>query len=191
MSTVIELVFNYENLKADGESFNAEIPQSLCQEHLGELIGSSGYWVDESFKTHGTLYKSLSGEVIADCKTNGQARFHCVSCGQKQILSWSMREDLIIVPEKHAAAQVEDIAGEGDLEITPDIYTFSGHDLDLTPIICESIVLHAPLHPRCETVSQKCQPLTQEELPKELTIDPRWAPLLKLQAAAQTDPKKK
>jgi uncharacterized metal-binding protein YceD (DUF177 family) len=191
MSTVIELVFNYENLKSDGENFHAEIPQNLCQEYLGELIGSSGYWVDETFKTQGTLYKSLSGEVIADCKISGQARFHCVSCGQSQILSWSMREDLIIVPEKHAAAQEEDLAGEGDLDIPPDIYTFSGHDLDLTPIICEGIVLHAPLHPRCETVSQTCQTLTQEELPQELTIDPRWAPLLKLQAKTQNKTNKK
>ena len=187
MSIIHNLIFKYDDLKAEGENFEATIPSAMCQEHLGELIGQSGYWVQEDFHTHGTLYKSLTGEVIVDCHIKGQADFMCVSCGQKQTLTWEIREDLIVVPENHQDAQEEDVSGEGELDLMPDVYTFKGNQIDLAPIVCENLVLSAPLHPRCETVKQTCRIIEQEKIPEVFNIDPRWAPLLELQKQFKTE----
>ena len=44
---VLELILKYDDLKLEGESVDGVLPQSLCQEALGEIVGSSGYWLDD------------------------------------------------------------------------------------------------------------------------------------------------
>lgn len=181
------LLFKYDDLKLEGEPIEAEMPQALCQEALGELVSSSGYWVDEGIQTRGNVYRTPNGEVIISARLSGQADFDCVSCGQRQTWSIQVREDIIAVPTSHAAAMEEDVEGEGELHISPDLYTFEGQMIDLAEIFREVLILNAPTHPRCESMGAECGPSLaikgSDELPEIPMIDPRWAPLLAMQDA--------
>lgn len=187
MKNQSELVFKYDDLKLEGEPVNASLPLELCQGALRERVGSLGYWVSEPFSISGNLYRTPSGEVIVSARVSGVAEFQCVSCGQRRAWSMEIREDLIVVPESHDAAQEEDIGGEGDLDLSPDVYTFSGQEFDLAEILREVLVLNAMDHPRCADVREQCgEPLAKsgsDVLPEQPEIDPRWAPLLAMRDA--------
>ena len=179
---VLELILKYDDLKLEGESINGVLPQSLCQEALGEIVGSSGYWLDDGVRLTGNVYRTPSGEVIVDGRLRGSAEFDCVSCGTRRTIPIDVREDVIIVPKNHSAASEEDIEGEGELDISPDLYIFEGQDIDLCEIFREVLILNMPTHPRCEQVNKVCGPSLAEKgsdkLPETSGIDPRWAPLL-------------
>jgi uncharacterized metal-binding protein YceD (DUF177 family) len=188
----VALTFKYPDIKQSGEPFDAELPLEVAREALEGYVGPSGYWIDAAPQASGTLYKSPSGEVIADVRLKGEARFECVSCGAKRKLSIAIREDLVIVPEGHDAAQESDeISGEGEsIEMDPDVYTFKGPTLDLAPILRETLVLEVPLHPRCESVGETCVRLASmadQEEPEEEYIDPRFAPLLAMREALKAE----
>jgi len=179
---VLELILKYDDLKLEGETIDGTLPQSFCQEALGEIVGSSGYWLDQGVQLSGNVYRTPSGEVIVDGRLVGHADFECVSCGQRRRLPIQVREDVIIVPKNHSAASEEDIEGEGDLDISPDLYIFEGQDIDLSEIFREVLILNMPTHPRCDLLSETCGPSLAEKgsdkLPDTSGIDPRWAPLL-------------
>lgn len=179
---VLELLLKYDDLKLEGEPINGSLPQDLCQEALGEIVGSSGYWVNSDIKLSGHVYRTPSGEVIVDGHLQGEADFDCVSCGQRRSLIINVREDVIIVPKNHPAALEEDIEGEGDLSLSPDLYLFEGQDIDLAEIFREVLILNVPTHPRCDLIQESCGPSLAEKgsdhLPETSEIDPRWAPLL-------------
>ena len=179
---VLELILKYDDLKLEGESINGILPQSLCQEALGEIVGSSGYWLSDGVKLKGQVYRTPSGEVIVDGNLSGSADFECVSCGNRRTLPIAVREDVIIVPKHHSAASEENIEGEGELDISPDLYIFEGQDIDLCEIFREVLILNVPTHPRCDQVKAVCGPSLadkgSEQLPETSGIDPRWAPLL-------------
>lgn len=187
----VALTFKYPDIKQSGEPFDAELPLEVVREALEGYVGPSGYWVDHPFQASGTLYKSPSGEVIADVRLQGEARFECVSCSATRALKVKMREDLVIVPEGHDAAQEEhELTGEGEaVQMDPDVYTFHGSTLDLTPILRESLVLEVPLHPRCESVEETCVRLASlnDEEQEEDYIDPRFAPLLAMREALKAE----
>lgn len=181
------LSLKYDDLKLEGEPIKGELPVELCQEALGELVGSSGYWVTESIEATGHVYRTPSGEVIVDVKLSGKANFDCVSCGRHRSWPIRIREDLIIVPEKHEAATEEDVEGEGEVHVSPDLYTFQGQDIDLAEVFREVLILNAMTHPRCDHIGGECGPSLAEagsdEVPETPMIDPRWAPLLAMQEA--------
>jgi uncharacterized metal-binding protein YceD (DUF177 family) len=81
--------------------------------------------------------------------------------------------------------------GEGELEISPDIYTFEGHEIDLGEVLHEVLILNAPSHPRCEDAGATCGPSIAEResdvLPIVSEIDARWAPLLAMQEALESE----
>ena len=189
--STVELTFKYQDIKQSGEPFDASLPLTVTQEALEGYVGPSGYWVDQPFHASGTLYKSPSGEVIADVRLVGKARYECVSCGAARTLKVSIREDLVIVPEGHDAAQEGDeIAGEGaSIEMDPDVYTFQGPTLDLAPVLRESLVLEVPLHPRCESIGETCVRLASlnDDIQEEEYIDPRFAPLLAMREALKAE----
>lgn len=179
----LQLVFKYADIKASGEPLDTDLPLELTQEALEGYIGTSGYWVDAPMKVSGGVYKTMSGEVIIDARIEGEARFLCVSCNSPRVLPISLREDLVAVPEGHdALSGGDDIHGEGDLELDPDVYSFQGPDLDLSPMLRESLVLEVPLHPRCEEVGETCvHKVEAHEEPHEEgleDIDPRLVPFL-------------
>ena len=182
MIKVNELLFKYDDLKLEGEALSGALPVELCQEALGEIVGSSGYWVEASVEVSGHIYKTPGGEVIVDGRLSGSARFDCVSCGRHRSLPIEVREDLIIVPKGHIASKEEDIEGEGDLNLSPDLYIFEGQDLDLAEVFREVLILNVLTHPRCEDINEECGPSLAEQgsdkLPETSGIDPRWAPLL-------------
>jgi len=184
------LSFKYDDLKLEGEPIQGELPLELCQEALATIVGSLGYWVNLPIQVSGYIYRTPSGEVIVDVTLNGQADFKCVSCAQQRTWVIGVREDLIVVPQSHSAAQENDIEGEGDLEISPDLYTFEGHEFDLTEILREVLVLNCIGHPRCEDVHQNCgtslAELGSDDVPDQPEVDPRWAPLLAMQEALQS-----
>lgn len=184
------LVFKYDDLKLEGETLKATLPLNLCQEALKERVGSLGYWVDQPFEVEGALYRTPSGEVIVSTQIDGAADFKCVSCAQRRVWSAHIREDLIIVPEGHEAAHEDDVEGEGDLELSPDLYTFSGHEIDLSEILREVIILNALNHPRCEDIGEECGESLAKSgsdiIPEQPEIDPRWAPLLAMQDSLQS-----
>jgi uncharacterized metal-binding protein YceD (DUF177 family) len=179
---VLELLLKYDDLKLEGEPINGVLPKKFCQEALGEIVGSSGYWVNEGVTLSGHVYRTPSGEVIVDGHLKGQADYECVSCGQRRVLSIQVREDVVIIPKNHTAAQESDIEGEGELSLSPDLYLFEGQDIDLAEIFREVLILNVPTHPRCVLSDAKCGPSLAEnssdELPEVSDIDPRWAPLL-------------
>lgn len=179
---VLELLLKYDDLKLEGEPISGSLPQALCQEALGEIVGSSGYWVKNEIRLSGNVYRTPSGEVIVDGHLQGEADFDCVSCGQRRSLTIDVREDVIIVPKNHPAALEEDIEGEGDLSLSPDLYLFEGQDIDLAEIFREVLILNVPTHPRCDLTQKSCGPSLAEsgsdQLPETSGIDPRWAPLL-------------
>ena len=178
-----ELIFKYDDLKLEGEEIAGTLPLELCQEALGKIVGSSGYWVDEEVSLTGHIYRTPGGEVIVDGRLQGKAEFDCVSCGQRQNLAISVREDIIILPKNHSAAQEENIEGEGDLSLSPDLYTFEGQDINLAEIFREVLILNVPTHPRCDDIEGVCGPSLADKgdkLPETSDIDPRWAPLLAL-----------
>ena len=186
----VELLFKYDDLKLDVETVNAELPAAVAQESLGKLVGPLGYWVDEPIQVSGSLYRTESDEVIADLALSGAARFICVSCGAEETLPIKIREGIIIVPQKHEIAQETDVSCEGEVEISPDIYTFEGSEIDLAEMIHELLVLNAPRHPRCADAGGQCGVSIAEresdELPDMPDIDPRWAPLLALQEGLES-----
>ena len=114
----------------------------------------------------------------------------CGSCAQQRTWFIEIREDLIVVPQSHSAAQEDDVEGEGDLEVSPDLYTFEGHEFDLAEILREVLVLNCMGHPRCEDVQESCgtslAEIGSDEVPDQPEIDPRWAPLLAMQEALQS-----
>ena len=185
--SAVALTFKYPDIKQSGEPFDADLPLEVAREALEGYIGPSGYWVDAPLHASGTLYKSPTGEVIADVRLKGKVRFECVSCGAARTLNVALREDLVIVPEGHdAASEEEALTGEGEeVQLDPDVYTFKGSTLDLVPILRESLVLEVPLHPRCETIGETCVRLASlnEEPEEEDYIDPRFAPLLAMRDA--------
>ena len=174
----IDLIFKYDDLKTEGESFSTDFPLDVSQDAVRDLVGPSGYWVDESIEAFGTLYRSPNGEVILDGSLKGHARFHCVTCSAERNYPIETREDYIIVPKGHPAAEEIDESGIGELELSPDIYVFSGHEVKLTSIFRETLILNMPLHPRCETLNMVCRKVDEESATEEDQIDPRWAPLL-------------
>lgn len=186
---VVALTFKYPDIKQSGEPFDADLPLEVAREALEGYVDSSGYWIDHPLRASGTLYKSPSGEIIADARLKGAVRFECVSCGAARTLNIALREDLVIVPEGHdAAAQEAELTGEGEeIQLDPDVYTFKGSTLDLVPILRESLVLEVPLHPRCESVNETCVRLASinDEFQEEDYIDPRFAPLLAMRDALQ------
>jgi uncharacterized metal-binding protein YceD (DUF177 family) len=181
--TNLQLVFKYADIKASGEPLNTHLPLELTREALEGYLGTSGYWVDEPMKVSGGVYKTISGEVIIDARVEGEARFLCVSCNSPRLLKVNLREDLVAVPEGHdALSGGDDIHGEGELELDPDVYSFQGPDLDLSPMLRESLVLEVPLHPRCEDVGAACvHKVEAHEEPVEEgleDVDPRLVPFL-------------
>ena len=182
MTKVTELLFKYDDLKLEGEPLSASLPVELSQEALGEIVGPSGYWVEAPITVTGYIYKTPSGEVIVDGRLNGSAAFDCVSCGRRRVLPIEVREDVLIVPKGHDAATEEDVEGEGDLNLSPDLYVFEGQELDLAEIFREVLILNVLTHPRCDDVKEDCGPSLAErgsdQLPETSGIDPRWAPLL-------------
>ena len=184
------LIFKYEDLKLEVEPIEGEMPLELCKGALANLVGSSGYWVSQPVKVSGIICRATTGEVIINVELKGQADFKCVSCGRQRTWELDINEDLIVVPKTHSAAQEEDIEGEGDLVLDPDLYVFEGHEFDLVEILREVLVLNSVGHPRCEYVGQECGPSLAEvgsdEVPAQPEIDPRWAPLLAMQEALQS-----
>ena len=184
------LLFKYDDLELEGEPIMGELSLELCRDALAEIVGSSGYWVERPVNVSGMIYRTPSGEVIVDAHLRGQADFKCVSCAQKRTWSIQIREDLIVVPKTHSAAQEGDIEGEGELEVSPDLYIFEGHEFDLGEILREVLVLNSMGHPRCEDVGKVCGPslaaIGSDEVPEQPEIDPRWAPLLAMQEALQS-----
>lgn len=182
MIKVAELLFKYDDLKLEGEPLSGALPIELGREALGEIVGSSGYWVEEPIEVSGHIYKTPGGEVIVDGRLKGSADFDCVSCGQRRTFPIEVREDVIIVPKGHDAATEEDLEGEGDLNLSPDLYIFEGQELNLVEIFREVLILNVLTHPRCDNVSAECGPSLAEKgsdkLPESSGIDPRWAPLL-------------
>ena len=187
--SAVALTFKYDDIKPEGEPLSAFLPDEVVREALEGYIGPSGYWVDQPIQVSGTLYKTHSGEVIMDARLKGSARFLCVSCGASRHFTIDTREDFVIVPEGHEAVQEEDddIELEGDVELDPDVYTFSPPDLDVTPILRESLVLEVPLHPRCEEVGEVCvRHAGFSEEAKGFApggVDPRFAPFLAMRDA--------
>ena len=187
---IVELLFKYDDLKLDVESVSAELPVEVARESLGKLVGSLGYWVDAPISVSGSLYRTESDEVIATIALEGASRFKCVSCGAEATWEITVNEGIIIAPRRHPIAQETDVEGEGEVEISPDIYTFEGNEINLVEMIHEMLVLNAPTHPRCADGGLKCGPSIAEresdELPEMPDIDPRWAPLLAMQESMQT-----
>jgi uncharacterized metal-binding protein YceD (DUF177 family) len=183
------LLFKYDDLKLEGEHIMGELPLELCRDALAEIVGSLGYWVERPVSVSGMIYRTPSGEVIVDAKLKGEADFKCVSCALRQTWTIEIREDLIVVPKTHSTAQEDNVEGEGDLEVSPDLYVFEGHEFDLSDILREVLVLNSMGHPRCEDVGQECGPslanIGSDEVPEQPEIDPRWAPLLAMQEALQ------
>ena len=184
------LIFKYEDLKLEVEPIEGEIPLELCRGALANLVGNSGYWVNQPVKVSGIMCRATTGEVIINVGLTGQADFKCVSGGRQRTWGLDINEDLVVVPKTHSAAQEEDIEGEGDLVLDPDLYVFEGHEFDLAEILREVLVLNSMGHPRCEYVGQVCGPSLAEvgsdEVPAQPEIDPRWAPLLAMQEALQS-----
>ncbi len=182
MIKVHELLFKYDDLKLEGEPIAGALPVELAREALGQIVGTSGYWVETPVKLTGHLYKTPSGEVIVDGHLSGAADFDCVSCGRRRTLPIKVREDVVIVPKSHIAAKEEDLEGEGELSLAPDLYVFEGQELNLVDVFREVLILNVLTHPRCDNVNKKCGPSLAErgsdELPETSGIDPRWAPLL-------------
>ncbi len=191
------LIFKYDDIKPEGDPFSVNLPDEVAREALEGYVGPSGYWVDEPIHASGTLYRTTSGEVIMDARLKGRVRFLCVSCGASRHLSIETREDFVIAPEGHDAASVEDdLALEGEEALDPDVYTFTPPDLNITPILRESLVLEVPLHPRCDAAGELCvryAGLSEEA--KGFTpdgVDPRFAPFLAMRdALAQKEGQRK
>ncbi|MBM4291388.1 MAG: DUF177 domain-containing protein [Deltaproteobacteria bacterium] len=186
--SAVALTFKYDDIKPEGEPFSADFPLDVAREALEGYVGESGYWVEEPIRASGTLYRTSSGEVIMDARLKGRVRFLCVSCGASRHLPIETREDFVIVPEGHAAARVEeDLTLEGDVELDPDVYTFTPPDLNVTAILRESLILEAPLHPRCDAVGEVCVRYAglSDEAPGFAPggVDPRFAPFLAMRDA--------
>ena len=183
----LHLIFKYDEIKSDGDPFKSALPQTMMQEAVHELIGPSGYWIDEPLQAQGTLYKTSSGEVIADVSLKGKVRFQCVSCSTERQISIQLREDWVIVPKSHEAAQEENVQGQGSLDLTPDLYTFEGPEIHLYEMYREALILALSLHPRCEDVGQKCVSRKSLTLETAVQIDPRLAPLLAIRDQLEKD----
>ena len=177
------LTFKYDEIKPDGDPFQSPLPLQAMQEAVHALIGPSGYWIDEPIQTKGTLYRTSSGEVIADAHLKGRVRFQCVSCSCERTQEIEFREDWVIVPQNHESAQEENIQGQGSLEFTPDLYMFEGSEIKLVEIYREALILSLSLHPRCEDVGHECIPRLSESFEDAVQIDPRLAPLLAIRDA--------
>ena len=151
----LHLTFKYDEIKLEGDPFKSPLPLKKMQEAVHELIGPSGYWIDDDLEAEGTLYKTSSGEVIADASLKGTVRFLCVSCSSEQSQSIQFREDWVIVPHTHDSANEENIHGQGALDASPDVYIFEGQEIHLVEIYREALILALSLHPlRCASLNQ-------------------------------------
>jgi uncharacterized metal-binding protein YceD (DUF177 family) len=183
------LIIRFDDIKSTPRAFEGELKDELVAEAVDHLAGKCGYFPAGKTVVAGEIYVTASGEAIAQGTLTTSLKFKCVSCGKEHILALEIEDQLIIVPKNHdLAADLDDadLIGEGMWEDQPDVYTFSGHEVDLTTPFRETLIVNLSAYPRCEDLQAECQKVTKEigtpfeTDDQKAKIDPRWAPLLAL-----------
>jgi uncharacterized metal-binding protein YceD (DUF177 family) len=194
--TDLSLKIRYEDLKNHPRDFIGFLDEEVVKEAVDHLAGQCGYFPQGQTKVTGSVYSTVSGEVIVNGRIEASLKFMCVGCAKEHILSFDFHDDFVVLPKNHdSAANLEDadIIGEGMWEDEPDVYTFSGHEIDLSNPFRETLIVNLNPYPRCEDVNQECgkifRSLDEEQFAEEDRVDPRWAPLLALKKQLAEDEK--
>jgi uncharacterized metal-binding protein YceD (DUF177 family) len=196
--TDLNLKIRYEDLKNHPMDFEGILDEALVKEAVDHLAGQCGYFPQGETKAIGSVYATVGGEVIVNGRLTAKLKFICVGCSQEQILDLNIKDEFVVLPKNHdSAANLEDadIIGEGMWEDEPDVYTFSGHEIDLSNPFRETLIVNLSAYPRCEDVGKDCgkifRTLDQEAENEQDQVDPRWAPLLALKKQLSEEEKSK
>ena len=181
MSAPLELKFRIDAVPPEGRAFAGELPVEVMAEALTGLVGELGYRVDTPARVEGKVYKSSGGELVVDARIAMSVGFDCVRCLEARTLDIALRHDHVF------SKSVDDDPERGFDEAAlnaPDEHLLEGEELDLVPVLREDVVLAVPMNPSCRTegveADAPCAELNLETQDEAATIDPRWAPLLKL-----------
>ncbi len=182
MSAPLELKFRIDAVPPEGRAFVGELTTELLTEPLSGLVGKLGYRIDAPARVDGKVYKSAGGELVIDARILLSVGFDCVRCLEARTLDLELRHDHVF--NKSAAAE-EGEQGFDDAALgAPDEHRLDGEEVDLVPILREDVVLAMPMNPSCRTggveTDAPCTELNQSKPDEAASIDPRWAPLLKL-----------
>ncbi|MEE2645289.1 MAG: DUF177 domain-containing protein [Myxococcota bacterium] len=176
----LQLIF--EDLKLAGRSFQGTLDASTLNDQIKGFAGEFGYQLLGEAEAAGTVYRTDSGEVIVTGELSLSLQYKCVACLKSRVLPLKLRGDYIM----SQAPKVKSFQGEEEtleIEDEPEIYPFTGNEIDLEPLFREEILLTLTQHPRCDLTGPACPPISYgEERSAEGEIDPRWAHLLKIQA---------
>lgn len=181
MASPLQLKFRIDEVPPAGRPFGGELSVELLAEPLQGLVGKLGYRIDAPVKVEGTVYMSAGGELVVDAGLVGAVGFDCVRCLEARTLRIAQRYDHVFTK----AAKDDDVEqGFDDAALdAPDEHPIEGDEVDLTNILREDVLLAMPMNPSCESegvdAATPCNDLTQAQ-DEAATIDPRWAPLLKL-----------
>ncbi len=181
MASTLELKFRVDEVPAEGRPFAGELSLELMTEPLAGLVGKLGYRIEAPVGVSGTVYKSAGGELVVDARLKVRVGFDCVRCLNARTLELQLRHDHVFTKTARAE-NVEQGFDEAAL-IAPDEHRIEGEEVDLTPVLREDVLLAMPMNPSCQSqgavASGPCADL-RSETDQATTIDPRWAPLLKL-----------
>lgn len=175
---VLGLKFRLDEISLEGRPFEGALTQEVVATSVEGLVGALGYRALGPLAIAGTVYRSPGGEVIIDGHFDTRLGFDCVRCLEARELPVAERVDHVMV-----AGDVDAEADPDEDADDPDVYRFSGENVDLTEMFREDLVLDLPMNPSCEDAGATCAEVAieaSEPAAEAATVDPRWAPLLEM-----------
>ena len=176
----LPLKFRLEMLSQEGRAFKGELSQATVADTVDGLVGKFGYRAQGPAQVEGVAYRSSADEVIITGRFTVQLGFDCVRCLAENMKTYASQVDHVLV--KKTKIKVPD--GDEELIIDetdedPDVYRFTGDEIDLNDVFREDILLELPMNPTC-TNDVPCSPPKSILDDPAAKIDPRWAPLLEM-----------
>ncbi len=161
-----EFIIPFFGLKTGIHTYDFDIGQSFFKNFEGSLID------DGTFKVSLALEKSTT-HLVLDFKATGKLDELCDRCGDPIVLNVRTEDHVIVKFGDETFEQTEEII----------VLPFDAHEIDVSQIIYEMLVLGIPLkkvHPKKSDCNQEViSRLTQLDTEEDKT-DPRWDALKKL-----------
>ncbi len=172
----LPLKFRLDELGAQMTPFEGELSATYLLPDLKGLLGDLGYGVPGPAHLKGELYRVEGGEIFLKGEFDLKLNFACVRCLNEQELHLKQKVQVTLAQGEPPQEGLEEINLD-EQDQAPEVYNFSGVEVDLKVVFREEILLALPMNPNCASVEAVCVSL---EEPEPEPIDPRWAPLLEL-----------
>ena len=173
------MTFKLDDVVESGRDLKDSIDVAAVEASVTGLIGELGYRPTEHATVNGKIYRTANDEVIVDSRLQTTLRFDCVRCLVENDFLLDVRLDHVLVrgasPSEHEALELT------DADLSDEVDTFEGDEINLEPIIRQDLILALPMNPTCEDGTRgpcKVDAVTIND--EESIVDPRWAPLADL-----------